>query len=379
MNKIYYRQLKVVYIEVTNKCNINCKYCYETQKKLNKQVFTKELFAHIIDNVARYSCYDEISIIFHGGEPLLVSTDFYEYCFAYATTTLETVGKSASFGLQSNLMLLQNDLIPLLLKYSVGVSTSIDGPQSIHDEARSGWKMTIENMKKLRDAGVKVNFITVCSQHNQHHIADIFNFARDFNYKTCQISIASCVKSINPESTYSPLTEDEIFAIYKAILNCWMNTGIHEKNMEVMLQRYLNPDIDFIHTHQCESPFCYAGYHMLVFTPDKKIHLCSPAVPLASQYPEFIAGSVDDIDSSQQLLHAMSVFHQKDEKYMQVCPECEAACICSFGCPAFDRIDPVTASEKCKATKRFYEYLKTLNKQELIDIISMPYESNSNR
>ena len=369
--KAYFGQLNVVYIEVTNKCNINCKYCYEVQKKQSKQVFTVEMFYRIIDNVAEFSCHDDISIIFHGGEPLLIPSDFYENCMAYATQTLSATGKTVSFGLQSNLMLLKDDLIPILIKYRVGISTSIDGPAEIHNQARAGFDKTIDNLHKLCNAGVKVNFITVCSHHNKDRISDLFQFAKTLNLKSLQLSIASCVKSINPESTYGPLSENEIFEIWTKALDCWKSTGVEERNIALMLKRYLNPDWDFNHTFHCESPFCYAGRHMFVFTPDGNMHLCSPAVPIGSKYPEFIAGNINNLSDKDRLNNALRTFHAKGDKYLVECQQCEASCICTFGCPAFDRIDPITAEVRCKATQRFYQYITLQDVQTLKQLISI--------
>lgn len=366
----YFKTLSNIYIEVTNKCNINCKYCYEVQKKDSPLFFNYERFCTIIDNVVRYSNSQSISIIFHGGEPLLVPALFFHDCFSYATRTLEEAGKHVDFGLQSNLLLLNDDLIPILKQYNVGVSTSIDGFEDVHNQARGGWKMTIENMLKLKRAGVKVNFIAVCSQHNYEHVKDIFLVAKEYGFGDFQLNIASSVCKINPNSTYVPLTEQQMLDVYIQSLDCWRETGIGEKNLIRILSRFLSCDNDHHSELRCENPFCHAGFNMLVFTPDGQMHMCSPAVPLAKQYPKLVAGQMDKLDDVQRRIDAIKYFHQKDAKYEQLCSICEAACICNFGCPAFDRIDPVSAEHHCGATKRFYKYLSLQNRQELYELLT---------
>lgn len=370
MNK-YFDNLSVVYIEVTNKCNINCKYCYEIQKKDAPRFFTVDLFRQVIDQVAQHSVHPEISIIFHGGEPLLVSNSFFAECFAYATEKLASVGKKADFGLQSNLLQLTDELIPLLKEYKVSISTSIDGFENVHNQARFGWSKTIANLAKLLEAKIKVNFISVCSQHNYNHIKDIFLLAKEYGFASFQLNIASSVSRINPQSDYMPLTEQQIFDIYTQSLDFWKETGVQEKNMATILRRFFDPERTILREHCCESPFCYAGLNMLVFTPDGKMHMCSPAVPMAKENPEIIAGEMTDLDNEQRRLKALSAFHAKDAKYENECMTCEASAICNFGCPAFDRIDPQTAQAHCEAVKRFYDYLLQQDPIQLKQLINV--------
>lgn len=340
-------------------------------------MFTVEQFVRIVNHVVRYSCHNQISIIFHGGEPLLAPTSFYRECFDYAVKTFAAAGKTVDFGLQSNLILLQDDMIPLLRQYKVGISTSIDGFQEVHDQARGDWEKTITNLMKLRNGGVRVNFISVCSQHNHHHLAELFRLAKQFGFKSLQLNIATCVNSINSKSTYLPLSEQDILDVYKQSLRLWAETSVIEKNMALMLRKYLSPEWDCQHELYCESPFCYAGFSMLVFTPDNKIHLCSPSVPLTIQHPDFIAGDMDNLTDDLRYTSALRAFHEKDEKYYRECQNCDASRICNFGCPAFDRIDPITAEARCGAIKRFYEFLGSQDQDVLKQLISNSHELNT--
>lgn len=68
---------EIVHMEISNKCNLNCKYCYK--EKEAKQELTTEDWFKIIDSLAGYNIFQ---VTFGGGEPTL-RKDLYtllDYC-----------------------------------------------------------------------------------------------------------------------------------------------------------------------------------------------------------------------------------------------------------------------------------------------------------
>lgn len=63
-------KIKIVMITITEKCNLDCIYCYEDYK--SNKVIDKELALSIIDReLSIDDGYDTVEIDFHGGEPFL--------------------------------------------------------------------------------------------------------------------------------------------------------------------------------------------------------------------------------------------------------------------------------------------------------------------
>jgi len=361
----FINKLGIIYIEVTNKCNLACKYCYAIQRYQKANTMTIELFKQIINFVLSHSKQHHISIIFHGGEPLLASTVFFKECIAFANLRFQEVGKTVDYGIQSNLLLINNEIIEIIKSNNIIVSASIDGPSQLHDDARSGWDKTIANYKKLKELGVQVNFITVCSQHNKNHINDLFKMARDLDARSLQLNIASSSQRIDKKSPYKPLSASEIVSIFKDCIKYSKKYGIVEKKLKQMVENYLCPINDRLEQLRCDSPFCYAGVNMLVFTPNGKIHACSPAVPLSLVGEDYSLGDIKKEIKASDFINALKRFHGKSEKYYNQCIKCKAAKICDFGCPAFDRIDPITAQNHCLATKALFEILEKMSHEEL--------------
>ena len=64
----YYDNFREVIINVTNKCNLNCSYCYYKKKSDN---MPPEMITSIILSALKCNPKDRINIYFMGGEPTL--------------------------------------------------------------------------------------------------------------------------------------------------------------------------------------------------------------------------------------------------------------------------------------------------------------------
>ena len=60
------KRFKKIYIEITNKCNLNCKFCAKDHRK--KEFMNKENFEKVIENIKQYTEYVYLHV---KGEPLL--------------------------------------------------------------------------------------------------------------------------------------------------------------------------------------------------------------------------------------------------------------------------------------------------------------------
>jgi uncharacterized protein len=89
----------------------------------------KKIKTHCITNNTK-----NISIVFHGGEPLLAEKDFYRVAISILRS--ELTGIDVDFQLQSNGTLLDEEWIELFNELGIQVGISIDGPESFQNEYR---------------------------------------------------------------------------------------------------------------------------------------------------------------------------------------------------------------------------------------------------
>lgn len=131
-------KLSQMTLEVTQQCNLRCKYCIYGHEHLNFRDFgTKEMTWDIAKKAIEYAknhSTDHIVISFYGGEPLL-KFELIQQAVNYARKII--VDKELSFSMTTNMVLMDEkkaDFIAKTPRFSV--TASIDGPEHIHDKNR---------------------------------------------------------------------------------------------------------------------------------------------------------------------------------------------------------------------------------------------------
>lgn len=140
-------------IFLTNKCNMNCKYCYETNKQnksMSYEVLDKTI-DFIINHYTNMIGYNErLSIVTHGGEPLL-EFEKLKYLVNKINRSIENV----EYIITTNATLLNDENVEFLITNFSQISVSIDGTKVAHDLNRvyvngdGTYEHIIENVKKI--------------------------------------------------------------------------------------------------------------------------------------------------------------------------------------------------------------------------------------
>lgn len=128
--------------KVADACNLNCSYCYyytpafdagKPPKIMSLEV-AREFFERVREHCDKYSL-SSFGVLFHGGEPLLATSRYYERLFAIAEQAL--AGKvTVKWKMTTNGVLLSQRYIDLFRDRGVAVTVSLDGPKAVHDRFR---------------------------------------------------------------------------------------------------------------------------------------------------------------------------------------------------------------------------------------------------
>lgn len=132
-----------VILKVAERCNIACDYCYyffggdESYKDrpayLTAEV-ARKLIAFLTQGVTDLDL-QEIEIIFHGGEPLMIGKErFATFCENFRSGLQKVVKLRLS--VQTNGMLVDEGWVELFERLGVGVGVSLDGPRDLNDKHR---------------------------------------------------------------------------------------------------------------------------------------------------------------------------------------------------------------------------------------------------
>lgn len=167
-------------IELTKKCNFNCKHCYQCYK--NQSELSTDDIKSIIDILYQEGC---LLITLTGGE-IFLRKDFIEI-YKYIKS------KGMIITIFSNISLLTDDILNLFKLYPpFKISISLYGTNNIEynefTETNNSYSKVIKNLQKLKSNNINFDLRTIATTYTYnalklglfHKIAENFNV--DFRY-----------------------------------------------------------------------------------------------------------------------------------------------------------------------------------------------------
>ncbi|MEK6334274.1 MAG: cyclophane-forming radical SAM/SPASM peptide maturase YhhB [Acidobacteriota bacterium] len=135
-------EIDTVLVKVASRCNINCTYCYvynmgdsgwaEMPNHISQE--TTFAVAKALKELTQIQTRP-FAVVLHGGEPLLLGPGKLDRVL---TELRSVVPSECSFGLQTNGILISEEILDVCFRHKTTVSVSIDGPKHVHDRGRIG-------------------------------------------------------------------------------------------------------------------------------------------------------------------------------------------------------------------------------------------------
>jgi uncharacterized protein len=171
----------VVVVQPTPFCNINCRYCYLPDRS-NKATISLDTVETLFQKVFSSGWLgDELTVIWHAGEPLVMAVDFYRRAFGLIES-LRPVNLRLRHSIQTNGMLIRKEWCELFRQWQVGVGVSIDGPRRFHDAnrmsrtGRGTFDKTIAGIRLLRQQEVPFHVISVLTRESMAAPEEMLEF-----------------------------------------------------------------------------------------------------------------------------------------------------------------------------------------------------------
>ncbi len=328
--------LNSVYINLTDRCNADCPYCYvpAKQRKSGKQMSDKEHF-YVLKKIERY--FDRSRpknsslkpvIIYHGSEPLLVK----EMIFS----AIEKYKAKFHFGIQTNAILLTAQDVAFLKKRKVSVGISLDSLDSkVNDHTRrsksgSNYEKALKAIEWF-DGYEGLNVITTVTRFNVKGLSDLVYFLHKKKVvcvllNPVRATRASTVK-LRPE--IEDLTKYFKKAVDKAIsLSKSSGRRIIIGNFSNIMLAIVAPQSRRL---MCDISPCGAGRCFLAITAGGDIVPCGEFIALR----DFRAGNIFDT-SIKQALNSEQFKRVRARKVENIeeCDVCNYRNICGAPCAA---------------------------------------------
>ncbi len=173
------RVLGSVYIEITNKCNLYCKHCYNNSMIVNRAFMDKKTIERLFKDLA----HQEKVVSISGGEPLLHPD----------IDDIIHLGKiyNVHVNLITNGTLISEHIDALIANDLISVQISIDGNSASHNALRGEgtYEKSILNISSLNTNNIKWSLKCTINKYNVHDMDEIIAFALNNNATAVGFSI----------------------------------------------------------------------------------------------------------------------------------------------------------------------------------------------
>lgn len=310
-------------VKPTHDCNLNCKYCYDEpmRKKYAGCRMSYEMVDHILKIATDHA--EEVSWIWHGGEPMLMGTEWYkgvqEIFYKYADKSKITQS------MQSNGILLNKDWAKLNKKYEIDIGVSYDAlsQETRFEDKQSSVK---ENIQEYMKCGGSCGTITVVNKNNYKKMIEIYNHYKNelkisFSFNEVFVTEKSIENDLN-------LGYEEFATEFRRFFKYWLydtDNPVQERTVLTFFDLIMGRKNKLCSYSDCR-------HNWISVNPVGVIYPCDRYVPQVYEM-----GNIMDYNSVEEIYNALG--HKRycseiDDRMKNHCLECGYLEYCKGGCNA---------------------------------------------
>jgi uncharacterized protein len=341
-------------------CNIDCTYCAEKRKELD---FSRFMTPQTLEK-ALLAVDKPISVLFHGGEPLLVGPSRFRDLLEVIRRNHKRV---VSVGIQTNGTLLDTRWTDLLFgefaDLDLGVSISLDGTRAMNGlrvtYAGDGtFDRVIAAFGLLHDVGRKVGLLSVIGRHALEHQDEYVQFLNGIpNLLFVKINplYDSRPGSLLPDS----ITPSEFTRFLQGVASEWIRTRAYE--------RYpIEPLLSFVQVlGGIDSKFCNFNnrkcLNYATVYPDGTMGICDnfskEEFPIPVREGRGLTETLGELAGSERMAPFVELLAR--------CDGCEIRKLCGGGCLSqrlyFHRNVPELYEDYCVHRKEMFDFMRSIS------------------
>ena len=328
--------LTTMVLNVTNKCNLACTYCYEygedkivdTKYGDAPKFMSEQTAEESVEFLLAESRGQEVAhLTFFGGETLL-NFPVLQQTVAYARRRAAEEGKRIEFSLTTNATLLRPEIIEWLADNQIGVTISIDGPKEVQDGLRvfhngkGTYDVVQPKIKELlrvhrtRPIGARVTL----TQKNMDVLEIFRHLTEDMGF--WEVGLAPVTTQDQRDYAITPEGKDSMLSQFEVLAQEWLQCALRDEHHGFS---NVKDTLEEIHKGVSKAYGCGAGLGLMGVATDGDVALCHRF----AGSPEHKIGSVTegiDRDVQNKFLEDHHIASKTD------CHTCWARPICSGGC-----------------------------------------------
>jgi uncharacterized protein len=326
--------LTTLVLNVTSKCNLSCKYCYEYGEDRLVEPATKPRF--MSEETARESVdfmfaeagdAPKVHLTFFGGETLL-NFKVLRFAMSYAKEKAAAFGKEVDASLTTNATLLRDEIIDWMVEHNIGVTVSMDGAREQQDANRifangmGSYDTVIPRVQELlrrhrrRPIGARVTLTKGNLQVREiyRHLKDEVGFY--------EVGFAPVTTSWQRDYAIQDDGFEQMLHEFQLLAREFQETSLAGRHHGFSNVR---DTLEEIHKGVAKAYPCGAGLGLLGVATDGDVALCHR---FAGSDSHKLGTVRDGIDHSRQDEYLRS--HHIDNK--TDCSTCWARSLCAGGC-----------------------------------------------
>lgn len=325
---------KTLYLNLTNQCNLACKYCY-VQQASTKMPLGVALDA--IDFLFSQNVNEKKkAICFFGGEPLLLWDEVLIPSIAYSKRKYKEY--NTKFIFTTNGTLLNQEKIDTIKEYGIKLVLSIDGTPETQNYNRTftngdpTYPIVANNLKLLYNNNCKYTIKSVIySQTSNNFYNNILHLA-----PYCTEHILFMPDFLHP---WSESEKNIFFSEIKKVSNYYLDSWKNEtpqvklRDFDRLIKKHHNLQQNKINTSKLEY-LCQCGTpndHHFAVSPNGNIYTCQDIANYEEETPFHIGNIYTGFDLEKQL--KLYTYLQNNKKIGDMsCKDCSAYAFCKDNC-----------------------------------------------
>jgi radical SAM protein with 4Fe4S-binding SPASM domain len=344
-----FTDLNSVTFQLITACNLSCDYCFQdacnvsTSPEGEKQKIVDPLeTAETVIKLLQLSNGKLGVVVFSGGEPLLVPTDWYETFFRIVDRHLDGSGKTLEYSVQTNISILKPEIIDLFKKHNVHFSVHYDGdlddPKLLSQKRR-------DNIVTLSRNGFPVTVLVVGTVESLQALPSTINFFNQHGIRFYRVNFISSEGRGHQVSQIPPELRAEI-EFEAAFLASQFDFNTRDNVVMNKFHFYYNNVIrNNAYNPQPRPQMCRAGIFSAYVGADGLVYPCS-----------FFTGITGPIAKAKDLpscleggAKAIELCETPNSYYDEKCRNCTALPICGEYCALSPVTDTNFMSSFCTA------------------------------
>lgn len=326
--------LTTLVLNVTSKCNLSCKYCYEygedriVESTTKPRFMSEETARESVDFMfAESGLSKRVHLTFFGGETLL-NFKVLRYALGYAQQRAAELGKEVDASLTTNATLLRDEIIDWMVANDVGVTVSMDGAREQQDALRvfsngeGSYDVIIPRVKELlrrhnrRPIGARVTLTK-----NNLDVRSIYQHLKE-EVGFWEVGFAPVTTSWQRDYAIQEEGFERMLEGFQALSQDYLATSLEGRHHGFSNVR---DTLEEIHKGVAKAYPCGAGLGLLGVATDGDVALCHRFAGSDSHKLGTVRDGVDH-DKQDDYLRRHHIDNKTD------CHTCWARSLCSGGC-----------------------------------------------